>query len=200
MYSDREAFDLFQYYIAVKQHFTTDYDFFKYNGKMRLKESSFETRKDKFFFHKLSKKDEPKNRILANLIVNPKAWIGDIVDKESCNEVYTEWAKRQQQLRYTFKQDLAELDDDFDKEFKVVSGQNPHVINLHLQHRVNLETLVILDDLLLCFRYWENHITDRVLFPNINKSVNKYRPFMMKEGYEFEKFRSILVDKYDDIC
>ena len=62
LYSDADAFDLYTYYVAVKQHFTSDYDFFKYGGKLRLKQTSFDTRKDKFFFYKLTKKEDAKKR------------------------------------------------------------------------------------------------------------------------------------------
>ena len=155
MYSTQDAFDLYKYYVAIKQHFTTDYDFFKYNGKMRLNSTSFETRKDKFFFYKLTKHDNAKDKILANLLINPKVWVGEIADSEKCETIYNDWVTRQQALRYTFKSDLSELDDDFDTEFKVVNGQHPHVLKCYLQKRVGIETLVILDDLLGCFKYWD---------------------------------------------
>lgn len=197
MYSTQDAFDLYKYYIAVKQHFTTDYDFFKYNGKMRLNATSFETRKDKFFFYKLSKHDNPKQKILANLVTDPKVWIGEIADGEKCETIYNDWIARQQALRYSFKSDLSELDDDFDSEFMVVGGQHPHVLKVYLQRRVGLETLVILDDLLGCFKYWDKKVKDNIVYPDINKIVSKYRPFIA--GYDSEKFKEILVDKYENI-
>ena len=46
LYSDADAFGLYTYYVAVKQHFTSDYDFFKYGGKLRLRQTSFDTRKN----------------------------------------------------------------------------------------------------------------------------------------------------------
>lgn len=199
LYSTKDAFDLYSYYVALKQHFTSEYDFFKYNGKVRLNASSFETRKDKFFFYKLTKKDDAKKRILANLLVNPKVWIGEIADSEKCDTIYKDWVARQQRLRYAFKSDLSELDDDFDAEFKVVNGQHPHVLKLYLMKRVGLETLVILDDLLGCFTYWDKKVSDTIVYPNINKCVSKYRPFIYEEGFEIEKYKEILLDKYENI-
>tara|TARA_B100000212_G_C27200122_1_gene458368 strand:- start:147 stop:755 length:609 start_codon:yes stop_codon:yes gene_type:complete len=199
LYSDADAFGLYTYYVAVKQHFTSDYDFFKYGGKLRLKQTSFDTRKDKFFFYKLTKKEDAKKRILANLLHNPKVWIGDIADSEKCEQVYTDWLTRQQRLRYSFKSDLSELDDDFDTEFKVVGGQHPHVLKLYLQKRVGIETLVILDDLLGCFKYWDKKVRDNIVYPNINNSVSNYRPFLYEESFELDKFKKILLDKYENI-
>lgn len=199
LYSTKEAFELYQYYCAVKQHFTSSYDFFKYNGKVSANPSSFETRKDKFFFYKLTKKEDPKGKILANLVNDPKVWIGDIADNEKCDSVYTDWVARQQRLKYAFKSDLSELDDDFDAEFKVTNGQHPHVLKIYLMKRMGLETLVILDDLLGCFKYWDKKISDKIIYPNINNIVSKYRPFVHKEGFDIEKYKEILLDKYENI-
>ena len=46
MYSTRDAFELYSYYMAIKKHFTSTYDFVKYGGKMRLTVDGFENRKD----------------------------------------------------------------------------------------------------------------------------------------------------------
>ena len=49
-------FEAYKLYTAIKNHFTTEsYDYFKYNGKVRASEHTFETRKDKYMFYKLSK-------------------------------------------------------------------------------------------------------------------------------------------------
>ena len=49
-----DAFQAYTLYLALKQHFTPGrgYDFFKYNGKTNASKNAFETRKDKYFFHK----------------------------------------------------------------------------------------------------------------------------------------------------
>jgi len=200
LYSDKEAFELYQYYIALKQHFTTDYyDFFKYRGKVKQTMQSFETRKDKFTFYKLTKRPDAKKLIFANMLLNPKSYIRDIAESEKCDQIYKDWAARQQRLKYTFKSELNELDDDFDSEFKVFNGQHPHVLKLYLQKRIGLDTLVILDDLLGCFKYWDKKIKDNIVYPNINNMVSKYRPFIHKEGFDIEKYKEILLDKYENI-
>ena len=48
-------FEAYQKYIALKLHFTSDYDYFKYNGKTNVTLNSFNERKDKFHFKKLVK-------------------------------------------------------------------------------------------------------------------------------------------------
>ena len=61
-------FEVYTKYIALKNHFSQErYDYFTYGGKVRAKESSFEIRKDKYFFYKLSKHKDIENFLLANI-------------------------------------------------------------------------------------------------------------------------------------
>jgi hypothetical protein len=53
-------FESYTTFLALKNHFTTDsYDYIKYNGKVGAKPSSFDVRKDKYQFYKLSKHKDP---------------------------------------------------------------------------------------------------------------------------------------------
>ena len=63
MYEVTEGFDAYKVYLALKQHFTSNYDYFKYNGKVRAGEESFLKRNDRFFFRKLSKKYDKEELI-----------------------------------------------------------------------------------------------------------------------------------------
>jgi len=195
MYSTRDAFELYSYYMAIKKHFTSTYDFAKYGGKMRLTLDGFENRKDKFFFYKLSKRKDAKDYILANILKKPDLWIGNLIDSNEADEVYTEWSKRQQSLSYTFKNDLDELDDDFNANIVVEDGEYPKLLSLFNRRRVCIETLIIIDELTGCFKYWEKTIRDTIVFPDINKTVNNYKPFL---DYDKVKMKKIVLDKYSN--
>jgi len=181
--------------MAIKKHFTSTYDFVKYGGKMRLTVDGFENRKDKFFFYKLSKRKEAKDFILANILKKPDLWIGNLIDSHEAEEVYTEWSKRQQSLSYTFKNDLDELDDDFNANIVVEDGEYPKLLSLFNRRRVCIETLIIIDELTGCFKYWEKTIRDTIVFPDINKTVNNYKPFL---DYDKVKMKKIVLDKYSN--
>ena len=45
------GFDVFRVYMAVKLHFTTDYNYFDYDGKVNIKLDTFTKRNDRYFFH-----------------------------------------------------------------------------------------------------------------------------------------------------
>ena len=56
------GFEVYKMYLALKQHFTKqDYDYFKYRGKVRANEKSFEQRRDRYFFKKLATKCQMLN-------------------------------------------------------------------------------------------------------------------------------------------
>lgn len=192
LYSTRDAYNIYVYYLALKRHFTSNYDFFKYNGKVKANAQSFENRKDKFFFYKLSKKSEAKDYILANMIVDPSMWIGDMLE-EKAQQNYISWAKRIQSLTYNFKRELNELNENFDSNIVVNDGQHPLLLTLYMQEKISPETLVILDDLTKCFVYWDKKIQEKMITPHINTFVSNYRPFL---EYDKDKMRRIVVDKF----
>ena len=87
----------------MKSHFTNrKYDFFKYGAKTRATVSSFNKRKDKYWFEKTSRKYSDKEVVdflLSNFVAtdNPQnLWIGEIIN--SGERTYAEWMKRQQSL------------------------------------------------------------------------------------------------------
>lgn len=195
LYNTKDAYELYVYYLAVKKHFTSSYDFFKYNGRVSASNTSFENRKDKFHFYKLSKRKDAKDLILANMLVSPKSWIGDMLEHKA-EQVHLDWLKRKQSLTYQFKSDINELEEDFNANFHVDGGQHPRILKLYMMNRISLESLIILCELTGCLRYWEKNISDQIVFPDINTLVRKYQPFL---DYDKDKMRKILLDKYTDI-
>jgi len=195
VYSTKAAFDVYVYYLALKRHFTSEYDFFKYNGKVKANSHSFENRKDKFFFYKLSKMPNAEQLILANLLENPQIWVGDLIENKA-HEVYQQWLKKQQSLTYVFRTDISELDQDDPDSDLMTNGDHPNLLRLYVADKISIETLIILDDVLNFFPYWEKKIRDKILWTDINKRVKKYRPFL---SYDKAKMRKIVLDKYSKI-
>lgn len=195
LYSTREAFDTYVYYLALKRHFTSSYDFFKYNGKVKANAHSFETRNDKFHFYRLSKMPEAKELILANMITNPKIWVGDLLD-DKARDVYNDWKKRKESLGYVFRQDLSELNEDDPNSDILTNGDHPRLLKLYMRKQIHIETLIILDDMMKIFSYWDKNIKDTIVYPDINNTVKKYKPFL---EYDKAKMKKIVLDKYKHI-
>ena len=97
----------YQIYQSLKLHFTSDYDAVKYNYKTAVKRNTFEKRRDRYFFEKLSRRFNREQLIdyfTSNLIENPNVWIGDMSD-----DVYKAYIARYDKLTYMFEQDMKSL-------------------------------------------------------------------------------------------
>lgn len=192
-----EAFTLFH---ALKLHFTSNYDFFKYNGKVKLSKENFEHNKAKYSFYKLSRKYDVldlRNFYVANFLESDIHWIGDIAN-ENGEDNYLKWQKRNQSLTYRFKEDIINLFDSVEKPndiLKVSNGQYPLLLTKAMSGTIAIETLVILNDLMGFFPMWTNKITDDIVWPTWKRRVEKYSPFM---NYDKEKFKQILKSCLED--
>lgn len=191
------GYEAFAMYQALKLHFTGNYDYVKYNGKTNANKDQFMLRKDKYSFYKLSRKykrEELFGFYVANLLKNPKIWVGELVTDDA-NSEYLLWLKVQQSLTYIFEQNLNHLFDKVDKPdelLTVVDGQYPLLYNEYLQDSIYLETVVILDDILNFLPMWSKKVEDDIVFPDFVRKCNKYKPFL---NYDKAKFKNLLKDK-----
>ena len=171
-------FEAYQKYIALKLHFTSDYDYFKYNGKTNVTLNSFNERKDKFHFKKIVKKYGDENIIeyfVANLI-NEKPWIGSM-DVAT----YSQWLGRIQSIEYIFENDAKNLlttVDNFDIIFTSMEGNHPKVLRAYLGKKISLETLVVFEKLLHYRKRFDKEIKEQFIWPKISRLIEKYEPFI----------------------
>ncbi len=110
------GFDVFKTYLAVKNHFTTDYDYNKYGGRVTAKLESFTKRPDRYFFHKLSKRYNERDILdffVANFAVDGNKWIGNVINNEGA-ENYTKYRKYKESFDYHFRNDCVAIRNDFD--------------------------------------------------------------------------------------
>ena len=196
MYDVNEGFDAYKTYLALKQHFTSDYDYFKYNGKVRAKSESFLKRNDKFFFRKLQKKyskDELVEFFVSNFIVGGNNWIGNLISKES-EDNYANWRKSSESITYNFHNDLRWLSDycsknDISANDLIVVNRNDHpiLLKLFLQNKITTETVIILDSVLGFVRYWNAKIDD-IIWDEKKKLLNNYKSFVR---YDIDKCKQL---------
>ena len=50
-----KAFDAYNMYVAIKLHFQTNYDYFKFAGKVKTSKHSFDVRRDRIMFERVAK-------------------------------------------------------------------------------------------------------------------------------------------------
>jgi hypothetical protein len=189
------GYEAFSIYNALKLHFSQQsYDYFKYNGKSRISVDSFENRKDKYHFYKLSRKykeDEYINFLVANFIVNEKTWAGDLLKSEA--EVhYLRRMKYMQSMTYSFENDcnlvFEELDDP-NEVLRVEDGEYPVLLLMALRKEIQPETLVILNALLNFFPAWSKNVADTIRWPDYRMKMLKYTAFV---PFDSVKYRLML--------
>ena len=193
-------FETYRTYLSMKSHFTNPkYDFFKYGGKSRATMTSFNKRKDKYWFEKTSRKysdQEIVDFLLSNFINanNPQnLWIGEIIN--SGERTYAEWMMRQQSLTYLFKEQLSELlsEKNLDEVFNCSMG-HPLLLKKYLGGEISLETLSILEKVFSFKKDFDKKLTDPV-WETVSLKLKKYLPFLNINVFQFKKVLRDIVNE-----
>ena len=192
--TSREGYDAYTLYLGIKLHFhSKDYDFIKYNGKVKSDINSFLKRKDKYHFGKLFKthKQELQDFYIANLSLKD-LWAGDLLDNESV-KVYKDWKNRNQKLTYPFETEVADLlrKRNINKVLEVKNGQHPILLKEFLGKKISLETMCILDEIIGYTNDWERLISENLVYPDIQNKINKYKSFV---SVDIKKYKGVLIE------
>lgn len=194
-------FQAYSAYLGLKMHFTQSYDWFKYYGRVNAKEQTFETRRDRYSFVKLAGKKDPIGMIVANLLANTNAWVGEINSPEG-DTIYLAWKKRQESLIYSFKEDLKKISKNYDEDGEltvdklliVPKGEYPILLDALVSNQCNIETVVLVNTLFNFTKYWDSEIIDPVLWAENKRIIQKYKPFLEYDKEEVkEAFDSIIL-------
>ena len=181
------GFDVFRVYLAVKLHFTTDYNYFDYDGKVNIKLETFTKRNDRYFFHKLStkyKQDEILDFFVANFCESDKKWIGNLLQNDG-RETYLNYKKVKDNFNYHFRNEFVNIVNDFDNKrisfddgFRCSGGQHPRLLRLLIQRRASFQTIIVLDEVLSFIKNWNKQIKERVVWSKIAHTITKLKPFI----------------------
>ena len=191
-------FETYQHYLSLKNHFTNPkYDFFKYGAKTRASVTSFNKRKDKYWFEKTSRKysnEEVVDFLVSNFVAsdNPQnLWIGEIIN--SGERTYADWRKRKQSSTYLFKEQSNELlsENKLENLFDCSNG-HPKILKEYLSSRLSLENFVILDKVFHFSKNFDKKLQDPV-WEIVSLKLKKYSPFINIDVFQYKKIlREIL--------
>ena len=193
-------FDTYQHYLSLKNHFTNPkYDFFKYGAKTRASMTSFNKRKDKYWFEKTSRKYSDKEVVdflVSNFTAtdNPQnLWIGEIINSGERN--YSEWMRRQQSLTYLFKEQSNELlsENELETLFNCTKG-HPLILKKYLSGSVSLETLTIFDKVFHFSKNFDKKLDDPV-WESVSLKLKKYSPFLNIDVFQYKKILRSIIDE-----
>lgn len=201
MISDYEAYKL---YVAVKLHFTTSYDVFKYNGRVNCPAAAFNKRNDRKLFARLAERfNKPKDIIeyyVANFAYGNKNMIYSMDEAEGNHET---WLKRKESINYEFSKQmnflLRYLEDNgktYQQLFDIETGV-PELLTLYMRGDIYLETLVIIDEYENFLPTWEPLV---LIWGDQLQILNKVKRFVRfdkdKLKYTYLKHKVELVEVY----
>lgn len=191
------AFDCYKTYLAFKNHFTKDtFDYFKYGGKTNASVASFNKRRDRYFFEKMSrqKKDDEIvdyfTAIFSQCDDPQRMWIGEII--QTGDEKYKTWQKKVQSMSYLFRQEMEQLLDgiEFNSVFECENGRHPTLVKEHLKKNISVESLVILDAIVGYKKQFDKKLDDFV-WKTVSLKVDKYKPFLLN-SIDIDRYKTTL--------
>jgi len=193
-------FETYQSYLSMKSHFTNrKYDFFRYGGKSRATMTSFNKRKDKYWFEKTSRKysdGEIVDFLLANFVTtdNPNnLWIGEIIN--SGERTYADWMRRKQSISYLFKEESEKLleENNLEQLFECGKG-HPIILKKFLGGNISLKTFVIYDIIFSFSEKFDEKLLDPV-WETVSLKIRKYKPFLNINVFNFKKILREIVNE-----
>jgi hypothetical protein len=193
-------FETYQHYLSLKNHFTNPkYDFFKYGAKTRASVTSFNKRKDKYWFEKTSRKysnEEVVQFLVSNFAAadNPQnLWIGEIIN--SGERTYSDWTRRKQSLTYLFKEQSSELllNNELENLFDCSKG-HPIILKKFLGGEISLETFSIFEKIFSFRSEFDKKLKDPV-WETVSLKIKKYLPFINIDVFKFKKILREIVNE-----
>lgn len=188
-------FDAYEMFMAVRLHFTNkSYDFNKYQGRVaNLSADKFDMRRDKYHFHKLSKRHDPLLLSVANIFVDPKTWVTDLFNEEAIQR-YRRRRKVLDSLQYIISNDLKEytsIDQALDVSHPHV---NPDLLERYIRGTVHPETVIVVHAIYNMFPYWLRELADEYVIPEEIQRLKKYSSFV---EFDRTKYQRLLVDMFE---
>ena len=193
-----DTYQAYCLYSSIKLHFAQeDYDAFKYNFRAKIKQSTFEKRRDRYFFEKIARrypKDADLKLFFVDNIMSDNQWIGDM-DEES----HTKRDSYRQALFYNFQNEvklIREIAYKYNLTFDGVCKPNSDktdnlLLNLYTSQQVSPDTLAIIDHFVGFIKSLKRELSDplgitesslltlrkyqQFIIPLISSNQNKYR-------------------------
>ncbi len=182
------GFEIFRHYVALKTHFNSDsYDYLKYGGKSTVKRQTYENRKDKQFFERLSNKHMSYTIpfLVANFVANKNLWIGDLTVNQESEETYFAWKKKMSRLWSITSEEMLNMETFMEKRglkfndlFKKQADSQPVIFRLMIQRYISMETYIIMDVALGFSTQFDAMLKGDVIYEQWSLKLRKYEPFL----------------------
>ena len=190
------GYTICQLYRSLKLHFISDYDYFKYQGKLKYSRDKYDTNKHKFVYEKLASKFKSEEDVIklfvANFVYNSNAiWVQELTSIE-CFDCFVKYNKIHQSLKYIFDTDIHKLFSEYEYKSLFVCNKNdlPLIVKLLLRGDINIESFIILNRFIKFIPKIDAKLINHYIWPDLKRKLVKYEPFLC---YDKEKFKDSLL-------
>lgn len=174
-------YDACKLYLAVKQHFTSNYDYFKYRGVVSLKPESFELRKDKWLFSKLAKHSDAVGWLFASFSRSKqpsKLWVGNLDESDfvKMNSIHSNFSYR---IMEELKQVIGYSGTIHDIITINPETETCEISNALRNGTISIDSVCCLNMALNVSPYWEKHANPYLMKSQLSM-IEKYTPFLLE--------------------
>lgn len=184
--------------MALKTHFlTVSYDYFKFKGKLKLSEKSFEVRHDRFVYNKLHKIIPKEQELIEHIVANllkEKKWIGEFLEQDAMENA-KQYRKRIQSITHTFEEELTTVMNrpdviSLNNLFKITEHKYPILIDVFYEQDISYISLVVLNNFIPFVDKFNKYIgKDDMLWTKPSKFIVKLSPFIK---YDSGKMKDVI--------
>lgn len=194
------AYQAYSAYMGVKLHFTSNYDYAKYQGSVKTNAAKFESSNKQYhMWYRLGKDWSDAGEFASFVAVTMfnaptpgKIWVGDLV-KEEAKAKYLEWQAWNEAFTYRLGNGLSDLHAILATEGITLAeavtpfgGELPFLFNLYTKKRIPYQVLVAL-----------NGFSGGKLFAGWNTRLEEDAVWNMK-GVKLAKFATFFPALYRD--
>lgn len=201
---ERQAFDLHVMFIAMKRHFSSKYDYHKFNGKVKASTWSFNKRNDQKVFFSLAKKfkeqsmDSFKNYLVAGILVHGNNLQAYMLFEDKIVDQFVLLEKWLNSGEYFFKQDIETIINHLQLQRMTTrdlftipeNGDFPYIIKLWLSGNISVFTILVIDKLTNFLEILDRKINNIIWIHKYDFLLN-LKDFLVKD-IDVPKYRIIL--------
>lgn len=196
---------VYNLYLQLKNHFNGRGDVIKKNWNLKVSDSSYNNRKDKMFFERLSKKYKLKELCLifiGNLIANQNSWIGDISDADPL-EFYKLYLAKLRALNSRYVDDVKNIYYFAKKmEFEKLSNvfeyneqmQSSYIFKLLQSNIITFETFIMLDSFMNLID--EHDKQDNIIWSSYSVRLKAYKKLLI---FDSESCKNIFIESIKSV-
>ena len=187
----------FEIYLPLRLHFTGNYSYFKYDGRMKGLNTRYKKRNDKFYFEKVGDRYATKKSLLKFLIpqfLNNSNFNIVYAFDEDAVKIQRKWISDIKAMNYIFQEDVKYLLDkyDFNEMLDDRNGDHPPIFKEMLLSEINIHTFLIFHSVCDILNKWTN--VNDVVYIEWKEKILNYSELVTPNKLEYRELLKTLIN------